>query len=153
MNNRPGQTAKKIKSVEELNWPWPLNIMTFQGGGIVYCQQSLSLACTVLVYSRKTLHEQSEIFVEHALRVGRIIVSNPGLIAVRLEQWARLWPSVCQLTDACTRINPFDERKQDWLVSKFGLRWLQMTRFTHSLLISSYLRRQNDVLFAGYPVL
>ena len=41
---------------------------------------------------------------------------------------AHLWPSVYQKTHACTQrkiIYQFDERKQGWLVQKFGLRWLQ----------------------------
>ena len=37
-------------------------------------------------HARKTLHDSREIFVEHALHVARIQVSNPGLIAVNLVQ-------------------------------------------------------------------
>ena len=38
------------------------------------------------------------------------IVLNPGLIAVCLLQWARLWPLVCQWKDGGTRNNQVDER-------------------------------------------
>ena len=35
-------------------------------------QQSLSLTCSILVFSRTTLHESRKIFFEHALYVARI---------------------------------------------------------------------------------
>ena len=38
---------------------------------------------------------------------------------------ARIRPSVYRKTDARTRKNRFDEREQDWVVQKFGLRRLQ----------------------------
>ena len=68
---------------------------------------------------------KSDIFVEHALYVAIDTILNPGLMAVRLVQRAQLWPSVYHQTDARSRKNQFDERKQDWLVQKFGLRLLQ----------------------------
>ena len=34
---------------------------------------SLSFACSIFAYSRKTLHESSKIFVEHAQHVARIL--------------------------------------------------------------------------------
>ena len=37
-----------------------------------HCQQSLSIACSILKYPRTTLHESSKITVEHALHVARI---------------------------------------------------------------------------------
>ena len=37
-----------------------------------YCQQSLSFTCSILVYSRTTLHTSRKIFVEHALHVAGI---------------------------------------------------------------------------------
>ena len=36
------------------------------------CQQSLSFTCSILVYSRTTLHTSTKIFVEHALHVAEI---------------------------------------------------------------------------------
>ena len=41
------------------------------GTGSPY-QQNLSFTCPILAYSRKTLHESSKFFVEHALHVARI---------------------------------------------------------------------------------
>ena len=38
---------------------------------------------------------------------------EPGLVAVRLLQRARLWPLVYQETGAHSWINQFDDRKQD----------------------------------------
>ena len=58
------------------------------------------------------LHESSKIFVEHAQHVARI-VSNPDLIAMRLQQRAQLWPSVNQLVDTRTRKNQFDEKEAE----------------------------------------
>ena len=52
------------------------------------CQQNPSFACSILVYSRKTVLDSSKIFVEHARML--LIYLNPGLIAVRLLQRARL---------------------------------------------------------------
>ena len=68
-----------------------------EGGApiITLSYQSLSLALSILAYSRKTLHESSKILVEHAL-LDAPIVSNPGLIAVRLVLRAQLWPAVYQ---------------------------------------------------------
>ena len=68
-----------------------------EGGApiITLSYQSLSLALSILAYSRKTLHESSKILVEHA-QLDALIVSNPGLIAVRLIQRAQLWPAVYQ---------------------------------------------------------
>ena len=43
----------------------------------------------------------SILFAEHALHVAP--VSNPGLKAVCLVQWAQFWPSVYKQTDARTR--------------------------------------------------
>ena len=57
------------------------------------CKQRLSFAyCLILVYSRKTLHELSKIFVKHALHVAGIYFLNPGLMALRLVQRVQLWP-------------------------------------------------------------
>ena len=36
------------------------------------CYQSLSLTCSIVAYSRKTLRESIKIFVAHALHVARI---------------------------------------------------------------------------------
>ena len=44
----------------------------------------------ILVYSRKTLHELSKIFVKHALHVAGIYFLNPGLMALRLVQRVQL---------------------------------------------------------------
>ena len=40
----------------------------------------------ILVYSRKTLHELSKIFVKHVLHVAGIYFLNPGLMALHLVQ-------------------------------------------------------------------
>ena len=40
-------------------------------------QKSLSSACLILTYSRKTLHELSKIFVEHVLHVGIVKSFDP----------------------------------------------------------------------------
>ena len=68
------------------------------------------------------LHESSKILVEHAQHVARI-VSNPGLIAMRLQQQAQLWPSVKSVNGYSHSKKPvWRERERDWLVEKFGLR-------------------------------
>ena len=51
----------------------------------------------------------------------RSLLSMSGMLLLR----ARLRPSVYRKTDARTRKNRFDEREQDWVVEKFGLRRLQ----------------------------
>ena len=43
-----------------------------------YCQQSLSFTCSILVYSRTTLHTSRKIFVEHALHVAGIQFLTKG---------------------------------------------------------------------------
>ena len=43
----------------------------------------LFIACSIVAYSLKTLHKSSNIFVEHARHVAKI-VANPNLIPVRL---------------------------------------------------------------------
>ena len=55
----------------------------------------LSFACPIFAYSGETLQESSKIFVD--------TVPMPGLIAMTLVQWAQLWLSVYQQTDARTR--------------------------------------------------
>ena len=40
--------------------------------GVTLCPQRLSFSCWILAYSRKTLLESSEIFVEHTRQVARI---------------------------------------------------------------------------------
>ena len=39
----------------------------------------LFVACSIMAYSLKTLHKSSNIFVEHARHVAKIIVANPDL--------------------------------------------------------------------------
>ena len=58
-------------------------------------QGLLSFACPIFAYSGETLQESSKIFVD--------TVPMPGLIAMTLVQWAQLWLSVYQQTDARTR--------------------------------------------------
>ena len=55
----------------------------------------LSFACPIFAYSGETLEESSKIFVD--------TVPMPGLITMTLVQWAQLWLSVYQQTDARTR--------------------------------------------------
>ena len=38
------------------------------------CYISLSFACSILAYSRKTLHDPSKIFVEHARHVAGMLL-------------------------------------------------------------------------------
>ena len=59
-------------------------------GASLPCQQSLSFTCLIFAYSRKTRAEWSKIFVEYAWHVTNIIVSNSGLLTVRLIRQARL---------------------------------------------------------------
>lgn len=55
------------------------------------CQQCLSFVCSILMHSRKTLHESSKIFVMHVSHVVRIqFGTRPGLIAVCLVEQAEL---------------------------------------------------------------
>ena len=51
-------------------------------------------------------------------------VSNPGLIAVRLVKRAPLRPLFLSINGYWHSENQFEEVEQDWLVQKFGLRWL-----------------------------
>ena len=51
-------------------------------------------------------------------------VSNPGLIAVRLVKRAPLRPLFLSINGCWHSENQFEEVEQDWLVQKFGLRWL-----------------------------
>ena len=44
----------------------------------------LFVACLIMAYSLKTLHKSSNIFVEHARQVAKIMVANPDLIPVCL---------------------------------------------------------------------
>ena len=58
-------------------------------------QQNPSFACSILVYSRKTVLESSKISVEHARYVAKIFIYiYIYYISVRLLQRARLWPAV-----------------------------------------------------------
>ena len=41
--------------------------------GVALCPQRLSFSCWIVAYSRKTLLESSEIFVEHTPQVARIL--------------------------------------------------------------------------------
>ena len=66
----------------------------------------------------------------------------PGLKAVRLLQLARLWPSVYQLTDARTRTNIFDERKQDWPGLSCDLRFINKRMLA---LEKTSLTRENKI--------
>ena len=54
------------------------------------CQYNLSFAFSKLAYSRKTQHESSKIFFEHASHVAKPI------IFFRTVQRALLWTAVCQ---------------------------------------------------------
>ena len=54
------------------------------------CQYNLSFAFSNLAYSRKTQHESSKIFFEHASHVAK------PLIFFRTVQRALLWTAVCQ---------------------------------------------------------
>ena len=54
------------------------------------CQYILSFAFSKLAFSRKTQHESSKMFFEHASRVAKPI------IFFRTVQRALLWTAVCQ---------------------------------------------------------
>lgn len=78
------------------------------------CQRSLSLSSSNLAYLRKALHESSQTFVEHALH--ELSPYSPALGIVRsltsglyIDKWM-------------LELNQCDERKQNSLVQKFGLR-------------------------------
>ena len=101
-----------------------------------------SFTCLILAYSRKTLHHESiKILVQHAWHV-----------AMQLQaQQAQLRSSVYQQTDACTQINLFEERKQDWPGHKFGLQQPQAWRnFKGRASFSPpHSRRQKETLLAS----
>ena len=83
------------------------------------CQQSLSLSSSNSAYLRKALHESSQTFVEHALHVARTQFRTQAL-----------QPCACYsalydqrfIDKRMLAINQCDERKQNLLVQKFGLR-------------------------------
>ena len=54
------------------------------------CQYNLSFSFSNLAYSRKTQHESSKIFFEHASHVAK------PMIFFRTVQRALLWTAVCQ---------------------------------------------------------
>ena len=142
----PGQTAKRIKSVEEMNWPWPLNITTFQGGAIVGYSSAQTSRRVNLVFSRQTgLFE-----CEHPLIDKPIFIVEPAVPSAELSRLRSiLYPSKMSrmlnkiLLDSCRVLqNRASERKA--LLAGCGY-FKSLTRFTHSLLISSYLRKRRSV--------
>ena len=80
-------------------------------------------------------------------------VSNLGLIAVRLIQWAQLKQSILFLNECSHTKNRFDENQnQDWVAQKFRLRLLQLKASRDSGRASfspPRSRRQKEALLAG----
>ena len=81
--------------------------------------------------SRKRLHESSKIFIEYALCCPEIVSNSSQIWQISPPSWfftverAHWSLSVLSLNGCSHWKNRFDERKQDWLVQKFGLRRLQ----------------------------
>ena len=89
-------------------------------------QQSLSFPCLILAYSRKTLHESSKIVVELVPHFARIqFWPWPNSQAVALAGSVRIISFNNKQMVSLEKKHQFDKRKQDWLVQKFGLLWLQ----------------------------
>ena len=88
-------------------------------------QQSLSFTCLILAYSRKTLHESSNIFVELVPHFARIqFWPWPKGQAVALAGSVRII-GFNNKHGPTRKKSQFDKRKRDWLVQKIGLLWLQ----------------------------
>ena len=100
-------------------WPWG-------GGG--------SFFCSVLAYSRKTLHESGRSFFQQdtcGLLLG--YVSHLGLLLCAWYSFAKSWPLVYQWTDTHTR----KISSRNSVVSDFKV----LTRFKQSLLLSSHWKK------------
>ena len=81
-----------------------------------------------------------------------ILVDHNNLFTYGAVQWAQLKPSVLSLNGCLHWKNQFDKRKQDGLVQKFGLRWLQrvdMIQAEPLFLLLSKKKQQKEALLAG----
>ena len=87
-----------------------------------------------------------------SLRCMLLAVLIPGL-QIALRAWySRLsYNSGLSLNGCSHSKNQFEERKQDWLVQKFMLRWLKgLTRFRQKLFFPAQSRNQKETLVAGW---
>ena len=115
------------------------------------CQQNFCLAYSILVYSRKTLHERH-------VRSCRAWVAflaysfeprpNNHMLAI-VSFFMTIGLSINRQTQ--TRKNQFDERKQDWLVQKFG-DFKSLTWFRQSLLLSSSFKKTKGCSALGQNI-
>ena len=79
-------------------------------------------------------------------------VSNPGLIPVRLIQWAQLKQSIWFLNECSHPKTSLTRENQDWLAQKFRLRLLQLKASRDSGKASfspPHSRRQKESLLQG----
>ena len=112
------------------------------------CQQNPSFACSILMYSRKTVLESSKIFVEHARTL--LIYLNPDLIAVRLLQQARLSQTRFNIKGCSYLENCLKKRKRDDYPRSLGWGGLKsLTRFGHSLFFSSVKKTKGSSAYSG----
>ena len=87
-----------------------------------------------------------------SLRCMLLAVLIPGLQIAALGTAGSVMTSGLSLNGCSHSKNQFDERKQDWLVQKFMLRWLQRVDAiqAEALFCPTQSRNQKETLLAGW---